>query len=347
MPEEKNIHSVNNKAVSGTSLHFGWVRRFVQWCFVIFSILLGLQFRNFVLSLKDTVDQLASLRPPAVEGYLPISSLMSLVYFAKTGIANRVHPAGLVVFTLTLVLALLIRRGFCSWVCPFGTAAEYAHQIGKGMFGGNLSMPKWPDSILRLLKYALLGFFLYHILPMPVPALRNFIYGSYNRIADIKMYLFFSNISLLAAGIIIVIGLLSLFFKNFLCRYLCPYGALLGIFSAFSPVSIRRNFNKCINCGKCSQACPNRIPVDAKKAVHSTECTACFDCVKACEVKDAIMLSGPGGKPLISIVTYGIITVAVFFFAAQIARAFDYWQSETSVQLYRDLYHIIDETEHP
>ncbi len=114
-------------------------------------------------------------------------------------------------------------------------------------------MPRWLDMTLRSLKYALLGFFLYHILPMPPAALRSFIYGPYNRIADVKMYLFFSNISAVAVSVLIVIGLLSMFFKNFLCRYLCPYGALLGLFSVASPVAIRRNLHKCAACGKCGQ----------------------------------------------------------------------------------------------
>lgn len=324
-----------------------WFRWAVKVGFVLFSILLGLQFHAFIKAIEQTSLDIKAVRPAAVEGYLPISSLMSLVYFIKTGIANRVHPAGLIIFTLTLALAVLMRRGFCSWVCPIGTAAEYAHKIGKRIIGRNLRMPKWLDIMLRSLKYALLSFFLYHIVRMSDETLKDFIYGPYNRIADVKMYLFFSRISLLAIGIIMAIGLLSLLFKNFFCRYICPYGALLGMFSAMSPVSVRRNTEKCIACGKCSQACPNQIPVDTKKVVHSVECMACFECIGACKVEGALQVRPPGNKPVISTVIYGVIIVALFFFTTQMAKTMGYWQSETSVQQYRTLYERMIEIKHP
>ncbi len=324
-----------------------WLRPVVQIGFVFFSILLGFQFHSFVLSLSGPVYEPVSTRPPAVEAYLPISSLMSLTYFVKTGIANRVHPAGLVIFTVTLVLTLLIRRGFCSWVCPVGTAEEWAYKVGQKLLGRNLSMPKWLDMVLRLLKYALLGFFLYHILLMPIAALRGFIHGPYNRIADVKMYLFFSNISATALTVIVVLGLLSMFFKNFLCRYLCPYGALLGLLSVLSPATIRRNVDKCISCGRCRQVCPNQIAVDKKEKVKSVECTACFSCIGTCRVNGAIGFSLLREKIGVSVVTYAAIVITAFFFSAQIAQTFNYWQSETPAQTYRVLYSRITEIGHP
>ena len=324
-----------------------WVRPAVQFSFVAFSVLLALQFHSFMLGLDGPEDKLIMLRPPAVEAYLPISSLMSIVYLIKTGVVNHIHPAGLVIFTVTLVLAVLVRRGFCSWVCPVGTAAEYAHKAGRGIFGRNLTMPKWIDTVLRSLKYLLLAFFLYHILLMPAASLQQFIYGPYNRIADVKMYLFFRYISATALTVIIVLGFISLFFKNFLCRYLCPYGAILGLFSVLSLVAVRRNEDRCTDCGRCGRACPNRIAVDRKKAVRSVECTACFDCVSSCKTQGALNMSLPGARTRISALGYGIITVAVFFFSAQLAGTFKYWHSETSAQTYKDLYNRIGNIGHP
>jgi polyferredoxin len=324
-----------------------WLRPVVQAGFVVFSILLGLGFRSFILSLNGSAYEPVATRPPAVEAYLPISSLMTLVYFIKTGVLSRVHPAGLVIFSLTLLLALSVRRGFCSWVCPLGTAEEWAHKIGKKIVGTNPSMPQWLDIALRSFKYALLGFFLYSILLMPVAGLRGFIHGPYNRIADIKMYLFFSNIGTTALAVIIVLGFLSLLFKNFLCRYLCPYGALLGLFSMLSPAAIRRDADKCIDCGKCGQACPNRIAVDKKTKVISAECTACFSCVEACKVDGAIGFSLLRKKIGVSVVTYAAIILMAFFFSAQIAQVFNYWESETSAQTYKSLYSGINKIGHP
>jgi polyferredoxin len=325
----------------------GWLRPAVQIGFVVFSALLGLQFRSFVLSLAAPVDSPIKPRPAVVEAYLPISSLMSFTYFVRTGIANRVHPAGLLMFALTLVLALLIRRGFCSWVCPIGTAVEWAHKTGQALLGRNLSAPMWLDWLLRSLKYGLLVFFLYTILMMPTANLRQFIYGPYNRIADVKMYLFFRHISLTAVGVIIVLALLSVLFKNFVCRYLCPYGALLGLFSALSPCAVRRDTEKCTDCGRCGRACPNRIAVDKKKTVRSVECTACFNCIGACRVDGALKMGWPRTKASLSPIAYGVITVAAFFFAAQAGRSLGYWQSQTPPAMYRVFYHGIAKIVHP
>lgn len=324
-----------------------WLRSAVQIGFVIFSILLGVQFRRFMLSLVEPAGSPITPRPAAVEAYLPISSLMSLTYLAKTGIANRVHPAGLMIFSLTLIMALLIRRGFCSWVCPIGTISEWTHKTGKALIGRNLSMPKWLDFVLRSLKYLLLGFFVYSILSMPVAGLRRFIYGPYNRIADVKMYLYFSDVTLTMAIVIAVLFVLSLLFKNFLCRYLCPYGALLGLFSALSPFAVRRDADVCTNCGGCGRACPNRIAVENKKVVRSVECTACFDCVGACKVNGALRMGWPATKMRLSLVAYGVIMVAAFFFTAQIGRSLGYWCSETPDALYKVLHDRIGEIGHP
>ena len=59
-------------------------------------------------------------RPPGIEGFLPISSLMSLKYWILTGDFNTIHPAGLVLFIVILLMSLAVKKSFCSWMCPVG-----------------------------------------------------------------------------------------------------------------------------------------------------------------------------------------------------------------------------------
>ena len=61
-----------------------WVRPTIQIGFVLASVLIGLEFRRFVLSLAEPSTGPVAHRPPAVEAYLPISSLMSLTHWAKS-----------------------------------------------------------------------------------------------------------------------------------------------------------------------------------------------------------------------------------------------------------------------
>lgn len=323
-----------------------FLRPAVQFGFILSSILLCLEFRGFVLSLQNPHGPLRH-RPPGVEAWLPISSLMSLTHFLRTGIANRVHPAGLVIFTLTLLMALAVRRGFCSWVCPIGAGAEYAAKTGQKLLGRNFAPPAWIDWPLRSLKYLLLGFFLWHILGMSVEELDQFIHGPYNRIADIKMYLFFRNISLTGIVVLLILGAFSVLIENFWCRYLCPYGALLGLFSWLSPVAVRRNADTCIGCGLCTRSCPNRIKVDQKETVRSALCTACYNCIRACKVPGALTMGTRQRRLRLTPVGYALVTVLAFLLAAQVARSLGYWHSDTPPDLYRCLYSQIAEIGHP
>lgn len=322
-------------------------RRVVQIAFAIGAILTAIQFHKFVVSISQTAPEALAQRPAAVDAWLPISSFMSLVYLVRTGIANTVHPAGLVLFTLILLLAFTMRRGFCSWVCPVGTLSEYTHQTGRWLFKRNFRIFKPLDIALRSIKYLLLSFFVVLICRMTTEALRDFIHSPYNRICDVKMYAMFAPPSVTTLTVIGVLGLLSLLFKNFFCRYLCPYGALLGLASIPSPTAVRRDPTRCNGCGICTTACPNRIDVHNSTTVRSPECIACYDCVAACPQTGALRMGLPRSKRVITMMLYGMIALAAFVFAAQAFRAFGYWDTDTPNDLYRRLVTDISVIGHP
>lgn len=323
------------------------VRHFVQFVFVFVSLSVGLQFHNFLQVVSTGARFDMSLRPAAVDAYLPISSLMSLIFLFRTGHANTVHPAGLVIFTLSLLLSLVLRRGFCSWVCPFGTAEEWMYKARRHIFKRTFRMPAWIDYALRSIKYLLLGFFVWAMLRMSAGELAEFIHGPYNRIADAKMYVFFQNITVAGAAVFAVIGILSLFFANFWCRYLCPYGALLCIFSLFSPTAVRRQSDQCTNCGKCSAACLNRLDPAAKQSVRSVECTACFNCISACTRQNALEFASPRRSFRLSCAAYGLIVVLAIYSTARLAESVHYWQTDTPAEMYKAIYEQVHRLEHP
>ncbi|MDD2600687.1 MAG: 4Fe-4S binding protein [Kiritimatiellae bacterium] len=323
------------------------VRRLSQVGFAIGSLLIGIQFHRFVVFLSSASPTTLAQRPAAVDAWLPISSFMSLVYLIRTGIANTVHPAGLVIFTLILLLTLLLRRGFCSWVCPIGTLSEYAHLAGQRLFKRNLRMPKPLDIILRSVKYLLLSLFVILICRMSAVDLRAFIHSPYNRICDVKMYAMFANPSITTLCVVTLLAFLSLLFKNFFCRYLCPYGAMLGLASAASPTAVRRESALCTRCAACSRACPSNIAVHTSATLRSPECTACYGCVSACPQPGALRMGLPGTKKTITASLYLVITLAAFIFTAQAFRAFGYWDTDTPDDFYRHLFTDISAIGHP
>jgi len=157
-------------------------------------------------------------------------------------------------------MSFFFGKSFCSWVCPVGFISELIGDFGQKIFKRKLKLPKFLDIPLRSLKYILLGFFIYSIFfLMSQVAVKAFLNSDYNLISDVKMYYFFADISRFSLIVISALFILSIFIRNFWCRFLCPYGALLGIVALLSPLKIKRNKVSCIDCGLCAKACPSSI----------------------------------------------------------------------------------------
>ncbi len=321
-------------------------RRSVQIGFALTTLLIGAQFYLFVRGLENSAERIVS-RPPGVEAFLPISSLISLKYWLLSGDFPMVHPSGLLLFLIIIATALLLKRGFCSWVCPFGLLSEFLAEIHFKLFDRPHRVWRWLDYPLRSLKYLLLLFFLWAILvQMNFPAIAAFLESPYNKVADIKMLKFFTHASPLTIKVLIGLVLLSVLVRYFWCRYLCPYGALLGAISWLSPWKIRRNAETCIDCEKCTKVCPANITVHKPLTVRSDECHACFACVVACPVKDTLSLSAPKRKYSIKPVLYTAIIVGLFLLTSIGARLAGIWQSNISLEEYRHHIHHLEQYDH-
>ena len=195
------------------------------------------------------------------------------------------------IFLAFALISLLFKKSFCAWLCPIGTLSEQLWRAGRRFFGRSLRLPRWADIPLRGLKYLLLGFFGFFIATMSADALESFMDSPYGMVADVKMLNFFRDIGLTALVTIALLALLSMLLQNFWCRYLCPYGALLGLVSLFSPFKIRRDAEDCIDCGKCARACPAGLHVDQLVQIRSAECTACMECVAVCPAEHALQFA--------------------------------------------------------
>jgi len=117
---------------------------------------IGIRFGMFVNSVERGATAPLLSRPPSVEGFLPIGALTSLKYWLVSGKIHPVHPAALVIFLTILLMSLLAKKSFCSWLCPVGTLSEVAYKLGRCVFGQNYSIWLWLDLLLRCVKYLLL-----------------------------------------------------------------------------------------------------------------------------------------------------------------------------------------------
>lgn len=323
--------------------------RFIsQLFFVMICIWIGVEFYFFARYLESGGTAAFSGRPAGAEGFLPISSMMSLYYFLITGHIHSAHPAGLFIFIAIIAMSFAFGKSFCSWVCPVGFISELTGDFGEKIFKRKLKLPKALDIPLRALKYLLLAFFIYSIFfLMSDVALKAFLDSDYNMISDVKMYFFFADISRFSLIVISALFILSIFIRNFWCRFLCPYGALLGIVALFSPNKIKRNKVSCIDCGLCAKACPSSIKVDKVITVVSDECSTCLSCVDACPVADTLELKTVITKKKLNKKIAASIIVLIFLLITGAAKISGVWQNNTSKEEYLELYKNMNNIGHP
>jgi polyferredoxin len=322
------------------------MRRTVQLIFVALNIYLSIQFYAWVRFFESSGTSRYAARPAGVEGWLPIAALMNLKYLLLTGTVPAVHPAGMFLLIAFLAMSFLFRKSFCSWLCPVGTLSEYLWKLGRRIFRRNFSLPRWLDVPLRGLKYVLLGLFVYVIVRMDADAIAGFLTSPYGLIADVKMLNFFRFMSETAAITIGVLAILSIFIQNFWCRFLCPYGALMGLAALFSPAKIRRNESACIDCAKCAKACPSMLPVDQLVQIRSVECTACLECVAVCPAKDALAFEMPR-KTRLSPTAIAAAIAILFFGLVVYAKTTGHWDTNIPRAVYMQLVPGANEASHP
>jgi len=255
---------------------------------------------------------------------------------------------GLSMITTPIVALMLLNMiTFASFKSP-GMKYIFPFMIAAIIIPFVLPRKIWParveDAIARAWKYTLLAFFAVNIVIKMSAAQIGMIFekAPYMKVADIKMMHFFLNLSLLAIIILSVIFIFSIFCKNYWCRYFCPYGALIGVLGWASPTRIVRNKKTCIDCSKCTVACPVHIEVEKKSIVYDVECLGCYDCVDSCPVNGALDMKLLGFGKKVHYAVYAGLVVGLFVVFMNVARFTGYWYNNVSVQEYTELVQDLD-----
>ena len=268
-------------------------RRTIQWVTAVITVAIGVQFTLWVVPHLEGRWPSVS-RPPGVEAFLPIDGMMGLRHLLHTGAIDPIHPAGLAIFIGICLMSVVVAKSFCSHVCPVGLVSELLGRLGIRITGRTLTPPKWLDIPLRGLKYLLLGFFAWAIWWVMSPQeVAAFLSSPYAKIVDAKMWAFFAPPSRLTVAVVGVLIVGSVFIRDLWCRYLCPYGALVGLLGFLAPLKVTRDADLCTDCHECSKVCPARLPVHGMHRVASVECTSCQDCVVACPVDGCLATRPP------------------------------------------------------
>ena len=220
---------------------------------------------------------------PGASGACPLGALQnSLSASGKT--------APYYVFGIIMLYGLLFGRWICGFLCPFGLIQELLHKIPTPKIKkGRVSRA------FSFLKYVILVFFVF-IVPLayatrnfPLPGfckyicpagtlegamglLSNSVNEGYLRmLGPLFTWKFLLMVSFLVACV---------FIFRFFCRFLCPLGALYGLFNKISLVGVKVDRKSCIDCGICVNKCKMDI-----KHVGDAECINCGECITSCPTR--------------------------------------------------------------
>lgn len=313
------------------------LRNTVQLIMTAFCVFVGYRFYLFYQFMTGS-STLAVSKPGAVEGFLPISALLSFKRLITEGIYDEVHPAGLTIFIAVLVMSLLLRKGFCGYLCPVGFISNLLNRLGKKT-KKIITVKGKLEFVLLIPKYIALAFFVIAIfVKMGPKEISAFIHSSYNFTAEARMFNFFADLGSTPAIIIAAIGILCIFIPYFWCRFLCPYGALLGILSKLSPIAVKRDQDLCINCGKCTKVCPGGIQVETKTIINSAECIGCTQCIESCPVSDCLTLTDRLSRKRRPWATIAIGCVFILMLYYTTAVMTNHWNSPMPYEMLRGYY---------
>ena len=110
------------------------LRRGFQLAFLALNVWIGIEFYLFVRYYETGGRSVYGSRPPGVEGWLPIASLMNLKVLLLSGSLPALHPAGMFLLIAFLAASWVFRKSFCGWLCPVGTVSEYLWRLGRRSF---------------------------------------------------------------------------------------------------------------------------------------------------------------------------------------------------------------------
>lgn len=220
---------------------------------------------------------------PGALGSCPIGALQATL-------GNRNYKFAFYVLGFLMIVGAFFGRLVCGWLCPFGLVQDLLYKIP--FFKKLKKLPG--DKALKWLKFVILALFVI-ILPLFAvdafgqgsPWFCKYICPSGTLGAGIPLTVLNEGLrSILGwlytwkVAILVVTVFLSILVYRPFCRYLCPLGAIYGLFNPVSLYRYRIDSEKCTSCGACQKVC--KIDIKTFKQPNSIECIRCGDCIKAC-----------------------------------------------------------------
>ena len=228
---------------------------------------------------------------PAAVGACPLGSLQNAL--AASG--NRI---GFYVFGIIMLWGLMLGRTICGWLCPLGLIQELLHKIPTPKIRKN--------RITYYLSYLKYFFLVVFAIAVPlwygikhqkaVPGFCKFICpagtleGAMGLLSNPANASYFKMLGIFFTRkfvIMFLIGLACIFCYRSFCRFICPLGAIYGMFNKLSVIGVKVDLNRCSHCGACAMNCKMDV-----RHVGDHECINCAKCMNLCRQKAISMKAG-------------------------------------------------------
>jgi NAD-dependent dihydropyrimidine dehydrogenase PreA subunit len=157
----------------------------------------------------------------------------------------------LLFFIIPLLFALAYGRVFCAGVCPLGAIQELT-----GL--KPVKLPKSAEVILAFVPFIYLA-----IAILFASTDSQFLICRYDPFVGI--FRLDAPFTMIIFGALLLLA--GIFVNRPYCRFLCPYGVLLNIFSRFAGRHLTITPAECTNCRLCEEVCPYNaiVPADSEQ----------------------------------------------------------------------------------
>ena len=257
-----------------------WVKipaKFVLWLTFLIVLFIRLKKRSIPETLRKGLLFVSVLIFGVIMGSdpSPMGTVKDAIHLY--GSARAVFPPRMIALSIFLLSVFLVNKYICAWGCQAGALQDLIFRLnrtekGAAILGKRFKPPFVLTNTVRvlfLLTFAYVAFAQGTDIIEPIDPFR--IYKP-------------AYIGLGAGAFIAVMLIASLFTYRPWCHFFCPFGLVGWVVEKISLVKISVDYETCIACGKCADACPSTVmgAILGRNKKTIPDCFACYTCRDIC-----------------------------------------------------------------